>query len=56
MGTDPARKRGPRELVDIQGSLPPRSRPMHLDEQDLGTKVRRPTWMNKEILLLLKHS
>lgn len=38
MQTDCARKRGPRKLVDIQGSLLPRSRPMHPDEQEIRQK------------------
>lgn len=36
MGTGPAGNRGPRELVDIKGSLPSGFKMMQPDEQAIG--------------------
>lgn len=39
MGTGAARKKGPREYVDIQESPPLGSRMLHPDEQELGQRA-----------------
>lgn len=38
MGTGPAGRSGPVELVDIQGSLLPGSKMIHPDEQEIGQR------------------
>lgn len=45
-------KRGPGNLVDIQGSPPPDSRAR---QNDSGKNARRPLWINKELQAILGH-
>lgn len=47
---------GPAGKVNIKGSHPPSSRMMCPNEQEVRQRVKRPAWMNEELLLLLKHT
>lgn len=47
MGTDSAGKKGPREMVNIQAPLPPGSRMVHPNEQEIGQR-RQETSMDEQ--------
>ncbi|GAB0207137.1 hypothetical protein GRJ2_003179300 [Grus japonensis] len=46
----PGRKRGPRQLANIQGSPPPSSGEMHPNKEEVKQKHQEAPWMNKELL------